>query len=51
MGYTYNNKYYILMENFIKTREGLQYLLLRYPDKTVLEAVRDYKNKLQQNIN
>lgn len=40
------------METFIKTRKGLQYLLLKYPNKTVLEAVEDYKIRLQQqNIN
>lgn len=30
---------------FLKTRKGLQYLLMRYPTLTLEQAIQEYKNK------
>lgn len=34
--------------NFLKTRKGLQYLCTRYPNLSLLNAVREYKANVWQ---
>lgn len=34
--------------NFLKTRKGLQYLCIKYPNLSLLNAIREYKANVWQ---
>jgi hypothetical protein len=38
------------MNNFLKTREGLEYLLLKYPTLSIEQAVGEFSTKVYEEI-
>ena len=35
------------MDSFLKTRAGLNYLQMKYPNSTVMDAVKDFNKRAQ----